>query len=394
MKVAAPPHLFAFLALVVGIAAGGLSPELLAPVAYGVRVLLDLLILLVPVLILGALSPAIATLVRRGLAGKFAGAVLLWFCFSTTAAAFIGMLVGAAVFPFGLDGGSESVGQASRMLSELGSGGASLPVLAIVGSVMLGLVGAKVDKAYALLRRVEAGIARLGSSFGYAMVPLILALGIMIGVRFGVQLGMTHYGTMIVFAASMSLVWWLFYVFVLLRLLAGLRHRIPLLRDYVLPTALFAASTSSSLATIPVNLAAAKRYGVREEVADFVIPLGAVVHKEASAMQYMAYAPFIIGHVFGLELSWPLMFVVWPFVVVYTMAAPGVPGAMGLGLWTAVLFASLMGLEDPMRASFVGTWVALASGIPDMFRTATNATCDGFTTVLFSRGFDRFFRRA
>ena len=187
MKVAAPPHLFAFLALVVGIAAGGLSPELLAPVAYAVRVLLDLLILLVPVLIIGALSPAIATLVRRGLAGRFAGAVLLWFCFSTAAAAFIGMLVGAAVFPSGIDGGPESVGQASRMLSELGSGGASLPVLAIVGSVLLGLVGAKEDKVYALLSRVEAGIARLGSSFGYAMVPLILALGIMIGVRFGVQ---------------------------------------------------------------------------------------------------------------------------------------------------------------------------------------------------------------
>jgi Na+/H+-dicarboxylate symporter len=388
-----PSHLVAVVALAGGIAAGGAWPESLAPVAKGTRALLELLILLVPVLIVGALSPAIASLVRRGLAGRFAAAVLLWFLGTTIVAAFLGIVIGAIAFPFGANGGTAaSVEQAAGMLRELGfAGRVSVPIVAIAIAVALGVIGAKVERVHVVLKRVEAAIARLGSSIGYAMAPLILALGIMIGVTFGAQLGMAHYGTMVVYAASMALLYWVIWIFGVLRLFGGVKTPWRLLKEYFLPTALFAAGTSSSLATIPVNLAAAKRYGVRDEVADFVIPLGAIVHKEGSAMQYMAYAAFIAGSVFGLAINWPLMLLVWPFVVLYTMAAPGIPGAMGLGLWTGALFASLLGLEDPLRGTFVGTWVALASGIPDMFRTATNSTSEGFTTVLFSHGFDRYF---
>jgi Na+/H+-dicarboxylate symporter len=362
-----PSHLVAVAALAGGIAAGGAMPESLAPVAKWTRALLELLILLVPVL-LG----------------------------TTIVAAFVGIVIGAIAFPFGSSGAkAASVEQAAGMLRELGfAGRVSVPIVAIAVAVVLGVIGAKVERVHAILKRVEAAIARLGSSIGYAMAPLILALGIMIGVTFGAQLGMAHYGTMVVYAAAMALLYWAFWIFVVLRLFGGVRRPWRLLKEYFLPTALFAAGTSSSLATIPVNLAAAKRYGVRDEVADFVIPLGAIVHKEGSAMQYMAYAAFIAGSVFGLAINWPLMILVWPFVVLYTMAAPGIPGAMGLGLWTAALFASLLGLEDPLRGTFVGTWVALASGIPDMFRSAVNSTSEGFTTVLFSHGFDRYFASA
>lgn len=388
-----PAYLLAFLALVSGIAAGGRFPEALVPVADGTRAVLQLVILLVPLLILAAVSPAIATLVRRGLAGKFAAVVLAWFLFSSTLAALAGTLAGGMLFRIPLSSGQgDAPALAVRMLRELGTAGpSSFPVLAIGASVLIGLVGARMDPLYRVLGQIERLIGRLGSSLGYAMAPLILALGVMIGVTFGAQLGMSHYGTMILYALGMAIIWWFFYLFVLVRLLGGVRKPGRLLKEYYVPTALFAAGTSSSLATIPVNLAAMNRYGVREEVADFIIPLGAVVHKSASAMQYMAYAPFIAAYVFGLEISWSLMLLVWPFVVVYTAASPGVPGAMGLGLWTAVLFASLLGLEDPLRTTFVGTWVALASGIPDMFRTATNATSDGFTSVIFSHGFNRYF---
>lgn len=387
-----PAYLLAFLALLGGIAAGGSMPETLAPVAAATRWLLELLILLVPALILAAVSPAIATLIRRGLAGRFAAAVLLWFLLTTAAAAFVGIVISAVAFPFGLStGGEGSLARAVDMLRELGSAGfTAVPVLAIFGSVVLGVVGSRWEWPYRALKRVESAVAKLGSSLGYAMAPLILALGIMIGVTFGAQLAISHYGTIVVYAAAMSVIWCLVYLFAL-RFLGGVRAPWRLLKEYFFPTALFAAGTSSSLATIPVNLAAAKRYGVRDEVADFVIPLGAVVHKDASAMQYMAYAAFIAGHVFGLEINWSLLILVSPVVVIYTMASPGIPGAMGLGLWTAVLFASLLGLDEPFRSTFVGTWIALTSGIPDMFRTAGNATGEGFTTVIFSHNFDRYF---
>ena len=66
---------------------------------------------------------------------------------------------------------------------------------------------------------------------------------------------------------------------------------------------------------------------------------------------------------------------------------------VGTALWTATLFASILGFEEPMRSNFVMTWLALSGGLPDMFRTATNCTGDGFTAIAFDHFFDRHFAR-
>jgi Na+/H+-dicarboxylate symporter len=363
------------------------------PVADATRSVLSLLVLVAPALIVGALSPAIATLIRRGLAGRFVAAVLAWFVFATVIGSLLGMIVAAVVFRLPLAPGGAAFTQASTMLGELRSGKASIAVIAVAISIAIGLLGVKVDIVYAALRWVERGIARAGASIGVVLIPLVLALGIMIGVSFGARLGMGHYALMILYSAGMAVVWWLLYMVVFLPWLGGVRDRARLIREYYLPTALFAAATCSSLATIPVNVANVRKYGARGEVADFVVPIGAVVHKGASAMQYMAYGPMIAGYVFGLDIGWAHMLVVWPFIVVYTMAAPGVPGAMGLALWTGILFASLLQLQDPMRTTFIGTWVALTGGIPDMFRTSGNATADGFAAIIFSNKFEKYFAR-
>lgn len=388
-----PSYVWAFIALVGGITAGGLLPDLLAPVASGTQVGISWLIRLVPLLIFAAVSPAIATLVRRGLAGRFVGALIGWYVLTSVAAGLLGVVIASVLFgiPF-TSSTTGALAQGAEILRDLGSSrGASLPMLAIVGAVLVGLIGVKSDSLYAILRRVERGITRLGGSIGHIMVPLVLAFGIMIGVTFGASLGMSHYGGMIAYALFMSLIWWSFYVFVLLRLLGGVRSPGRLLKQYYVPTALFAAGTCSSLATIPINLASIKKYGVRDDVADFTIPFGAVVNQDAAAMQFTAYAAFLGAHVFGLEVTWSLLLVAWPVIVLYTIASPGVPGAMASSLWAAVFFASVLGLEDPLRATFVGTWVALAAGVPDMFRTATNATGDGFTTIIFSHKFEKYF---
>jgi Na+/H+-dicarboxylate symporter len=388
-----PSYLWGFLALIAGIAAGGSFPDALKPVADGTRAALSVIVRIAPFLVVGALSPAIATLIRRGLAGKFVGAVLTWFVLASVVGSMLGMLIAAIAFRLPFTPGDATLTNAGAMLSELRSGGrASAALIAVVASVVIGVVGVKVEALYAVLVRVQREIARAGTWIGVAIVPLILALGVMLGVTFGARMGMSHYGLMILYSAAMGVVWWLLFWFALLPTLGRVRDRMYLLKVYYLPTALFAAGTCSTLATIPVNIANLKTYGVRDEIADFVVPIGAIVHKGASAMQYMAYGPLIAGYVFGLEIGWSHLLMVWPFIVIYTMAAPGVPGAMGLALWTAVLFASLLGLEDPLRATFVGTWVALAGGIPDMFRTSGNATADGFAAIIFNNNFEKYFK--
>ncbi len=69
-----PTYVWTFLALVTGLAAGGLLPGPLAPVADATSVLIAWVVAVVPLLILAALSPAIATLVKgAGLPGASPG---------------------------------------------------------------------------------------------------------------------------------------------------------------------------------------------------------------------------------------------------------------------------------------------------------------------------------
>ncbi len=56
----------------------------------------------------------------------------------------------------------------------------------------------------------------------------------------------------------------------------------------------------------------------------------------------------------------------------------------------AELDARLGDLEGQVRADFIATWIALSGGLPDMLRTATNCTGDGFTAITFDRFLHRF----
>jgi len=386
-----PTYVWTFLSLLMGLALGGLFPGPLGPVAEFTGFLIRLIVAVVPVLILAALSPAVAKLVRRGLAGRFASAVVGWYVGTSVMAGLLALVGSSILFRIPLGSGEGSLlGQAQSMLAALGTGGASWPLLAIVAGVVVGALGARHDPTYHVLGRMAQGIEGAGGRLAYVMLPLILGFGITIGVRFGAQLGLAHYLTMSLYTAALCAAWWAFYVFVLVRKVGGVPVG-PVISRYYAPTAIFAAGTCSSLATLPVNLANAKSVGVRDEVADFVLPFGAVANLDASALAYLAYGPFVISHVFGLEVSWLVMIAAWPVVVLFTIAAPGLPAGMGTALWSATLFAAMLGLEGAAQGEFVATWVALSGGIPDMLRTATNCTGDGFTAIIFHNRFDQYF---
>jgi Na+/H+-dicarboxylate symporter len=389
-----PYYLWTFCALLMGLGLGGFFPDPFTPVADFTSLLIRWVVAVVPLLILAALSPAIATLVRRGLAGRFAGAVVAWYVGTSVLAGLLALVSSALVFRLPFSTGDQGAfAEAMGMLRIFGSGGASLPLLAIGAGILLGLVGARHDPTYAVLARTANGIEAAGHRIGFVLLPLILAFGVTLGVRFGARLGISHYFSMAAYTGLLCLGWWTFYTFVLVRRV-GRKPVGAVITEYYVPTAIFAAGTCSSLATLPVNLANAKRLGVRDEVADFVIPFGAVANLDASALAYLAYAPFVINYVFGFELSWVTLLAAWPAVVLFTIAAPGLPAGMGTALWSATLFANVLGIEGQLQGEFIAGWIALSGGIPDMFRTATNCTDDGYTAIIFDSRFDEFFRRS
>lgn len=389
-----PTYVLTLIALILGILAGGTFTDLLEPVAAGTRQVINLIILFVPILIFAALAPATATLIRRGLAGRFAASVMIWYWVSSLVAGLMGLIIAALLFDIPLVTGTSGViTQARDLLGTMFSAdavGVSLPLVAILAAIIAAVVAIWSERLFQVLKVFERGINLTGKYIGYVILPLILCFGIMIGVGFGAGEGMGHYLTMIAYTGLICFVWWAFYVFVVIKLVIKRPVR-ALITEYYIPTALFAAGTQSSLATLPVNLANAKKHGLRDEVVDFVIPFGAVANMDASTLAYVAYAPFVTSYLFGIEMSWLILLVAWPIVFLYSMAAPGLPAGLGTALWSSVLFASFLGLEDPLRADFIATWLALAGGVPDMFRSATNATGDGFVATVFDSLFDRYF---
>ena len=389
-----PIYIWTFTALILGIVSGGIFPQQLVHIVSGTTAFIKFIVLLVPILIFAALSPSIATLVKRGLAGKFASFVILWYVSSSILAGLIGLVVSSSIFGIPFSSGTEGFhAEAVRMLRAFQKeSSASLPLLAIVCAVAVGIFAVWIPPLYSFLKKIEKSIHSLGSKLGYLMIPLIFCLGISIGVKFGARVGMGHYLWMSLYTFLLCLTWFLFYTIVILKWIAK-RSFVKLMREYYFPTAVFAAATCSSLATLPINLASAKKYGVRDEVADFVIPFGAVANMDASTLAYVAYAPFVLTYIYGIEISWTLLLIAWPAIVLFTIAAPGLPAGIGTALWSGTLFASMLGIDEPMKSTFITTWIAMAGGLPDMFRSATNCSGDGFTAILFDRFFAKFERK-
>ena len=142
------------------------------------------------------------------------------------------------------------------------------------------------------------------------------------------------------------------------------------------PAQLLAFSTSSSNATLPVNLECAEKLGVREEVRTFVLPLGATVNMDGTSL-YQAVATGFIAQAFGTDLTWAQQLII---VLTATLASIGSAGVPGAGMVMLVIVLQSVGLESAGIALVVAV-----DRILDMMRTVVNVTGDAMTAVLVDR---------
>ncbi|MCH2452758.1 MAG: dicarboxylate/amino acid:cation symporter [Gemmatimonadetes bacterium] len=380
-----PTYLFLLASLILGMLLGGFFSDSLQGVATSVNVAISVIIYFVPILIFVALSPAISSLADSGRANSLAGSVILWYLFTSFLAGLLGLSVSTLLFGLSLSTSLDNpTGTMMTLLAPGESLSASRPLIAILLAVCFGLLGTKWNFLRLFLEKVQSKVFYFGSKIKLVIVPFVLFLGISVGVRFGAQLGLTNYVLMTMYTFLLCLTWTTFYVFILLKLAKP--HDVKeVARDYLLPTAVFAAGTCSSLLTLPVNLANVKKQGVSARIADFVLPVGSVINLDASALAYVAYAPFVLSYLFGIQIDLATLLMAWPAIVLFTIAAPGLPAGMGTALWSATLFASVLNLPENVASEFVATWIAMSSGLPDMMRTATNCTSDGFASMIMEK---------
>ncbi len=140
---------------------------------------------------------------------------------------------------------------------------------------------------------------------------------------------------------------------------------------------LFAFSTASSNATIPVTLDTVEnRLGAHNNVASFTVPLGATINMDGTAiMQGIATA--FIAQAYGVDLSISQYLTVVLMVIMASIGAAGVPG-VGIILLATVLIQ--VGLPQEGIALIIGV-----DRILDMARTAVNITGDAMVTTVVAK---------
>lgn len=140
---------------------------------------------------------------------------------------------------------------------------------------------------------------------------------------------------------------------------------------------LLAFSTSSSAAVMPMSIATAEdKLGVRSSIAQFVIPLGATINMNGTAL-YQGVAAMFLAQVYGIDIGFGGMLLV---VAMAVGAAVGSPGTPGVGIAILAMVLGSVGIPAEGIALIIGV-----DRILDMCRTAVNVAGDLVTAKLMDK---------
>ena len=137
----------------------------------------------------------------------------------------------------------------------------------------------------------------------------------------------------------------------------------------------FAFSSSTSNATIPLNMEKLHEMGVSRDVSSFTIPLGATINMDGTAIM-QGVAVMFAAQAYGIDLGTSALLTV---IFTAVMASVGTAGVPSVGLVTLTMVFNSVGL--PVQA--IGVIFGI-DHILDMFRTAINVTGDAICTIIVS----------
>ena len=333
----------------------------------------------IPLIIVGLVTIAIAD-IGRG-AGKMLLVTVLLAYGCTLLAGFLSLFTGLSFFPSLITSGVplEEIAEAqgvepyfSVKIPPLMDVMTSLVLAFVLG---LGAASLKTDYLKNVARDFQQIIIKTISSVILPLLPLYI---------FGIFLNMTHTGQvfsiLVVFIKIIGIIFalhilWLILLYVVA---GGIVHRNPFkLLWNMLPAYFTALGTQSSAATIPVTLEQAKKNGVSNEVAGFVIPLCATIHLSGSMLKIVACA-LALMIMQGMPYSFGMFAGFICMLGITMVAAPGVPG--GAIMAALGVLQSMLGFDDAAQALMIGLYIAM-----DSFGTACNVTGDGAIALVIDK---------
>jgi len=160
----------------------------------------------------------------------------------------------------------------------------------------------------------------------------------------------------------------------------GKLNPIPFIKKIV-KVAVFGFSTSSSAATLPMNLkTTTEELGVHEDIASFVLPLGMTVNMDGTAIMQVIAAVFVAGCA-GYEISFLNILVIGVLALVASIGTPAAPGAGAV-----ILFTILSGMGYTSDAALMAYSLILAINRPvEMLVTSLNVVGDSSTALIVAK---------
>lgn len=143
----------------------------------------------------------------------------------------------------------------------------------------------------------------------------------------------------------------------------------------MLPAIMFAFSSASSVGTLPINMECTEKLGVSREISSFILPLGATINMDGTAI-YQGVCAIFIASCYGIHLTLPQMLTI---IFTATLASIGTAGVPGAGMVMLAMVLTSVGL--PVDG------IALVAGVDrifDMGRTTVNITGDASCCVIVS----------
>jgi Na+/H+-dicarboxylate symporter len=249
----------------------------------------------------------------------------------------------------------------------------------IVFSILLGLsISLLKEKAEPVVKLLnilsEAMIKMVSIIMYYAPIGLGAYFAALVG-DFGPQL-LGAYGRAMLVYYPLSIAYF-FVAFAVYSYFAAGKEGTKEFFKVIFEPAITALATQSSLATLPVNLKAAKRLGIPKDVREIVLPVGATMHMDGSCISAILKISFLFG-IFGMPFSGIGTFVTAFFVAVLSgVVMSGVPGG---GLIGEMLIVSLYGF--PPEAFPI---IAMIGYLVDPPATMVNATGDTVAAMMVTR---------
>lgn len=144
----------------------------------------------------------------------------------------------------------------------------------------------------------------------------------------------------------------------------------------MMPAIMMAFSSASSVGTLPINMKCAEKLGAKKDVVSFVLPLGATINMDGTAI-YQGVCAVFIATCYGIDLTLGQMLTI---VLTATLASIGTAGVPGAGMVMLAMVLQSVGL--PIEG------IALVAGVDrifDMGRTTVNITGDAACSIIVSK---------